>query len=150
MRKSARYFYKIAFPTLGVVWASSYYLEVYKKSLYAKALIQPVYILIVLGYIVLCYTEYKKIHKEGMQAEEHAPNVAAQIPVVLLSCCYLVFLKFGGFLLTTPIFLFGCFRFLGEENKRHAVMMAAGFTVIVWFVFKVLLSVALPTGFLRY
>lgn len=59
---------------------------------------------------------------------------------------YVLVLPYGGFLLTTAVFLAGMIRLQGGAAPRAFLAMVLGFPTAVWLLFAVILNVPLPSG----
>jgi putative tricarboxylic transport membrane protein len=51
-----------------------------------------------------------------------------------------------GYLLATPIFLFGLLSYFNHRKYLTNVLVALGFTAVVYLLFSILLGVPLPAG----
>ena len=51
-----------------------------------------------------------------------------------------------GYLLATPVFLFGLLSYFNKGKYLTNVLVAGGFTAVVYLLFSILLGVPLPTG----
>ncbi|MGV8980587.1 tripartite tricarboxylate transporter TctB family protein [Clostridium sp.] len=59
---------------------------------------------------------------------------------------YLVLINIVGFIIATPILLFGLMRFYGMKQYPKLVLSSVIITGAIYGVFKLLLAVPLPTG----
>lgn len=61
---------------------------------------------------------------------------------------YIVLLNSIGFILVTPVFLFGLIRFFGMKSYDKIAVTSIVITLAVYGVFEILLAVPLPAGIL--
>lgn len=73
--------------------------------------------------------------------------IKAYITMVSL-LVYMTLLNVIGFIIATPLFLFGLIRFYGMKHYPKLVLSSVLVTGIIYSVFKLLLAVPLPTGIL--
>jgi putative tricarboxylic transport membrane protein len=65
--------------------------------------------------------------------------------VVWTAVYYFVF-ETVGYLLATPVFLFGLLSYFNPRKHLTNVLVAGGFTAVVYLLFSILLGVPLPAG----
>ena len=69
--------------------------------------------------------------------------------ITVLACILYVWsLKFAGFIIMTPVYLFAMLMYFKVKNKIVAVAVPIGVTAVLYFVFTILLKVKLPAGIL--
>ncbi len=59
---------------------------------------------------------------------------------------YYFFFETAGYLIATPIFLLGLLCYFNKGKHLTNVLVAAGFTAVVYLLFSTLLGVPLPSG----
>jgi putative tricarboxylic transport membrane protein len=59
---------------------------------------------------------------------------------------YYYFFEIAGYLIATPIFLLGLLSYFNKGKYLTNVLVAGGFTAVVYLLFSILLGVPLPTG----
>jgi putative tricarboxylic transport membrane protein len=86
-------------------------------------------------------------HRPGLPAERfaHSLGVAALLGLLV---AYAYVLDPLGYLIATFLFFAGSSRALGSRQLRRDVVVAAGLTVVVYFLFTRALGVHLPEGVL--
>ncbi|WP_058487037.1 tripartite tricarboxylate transporter TctB family protein [Defluviitalea phaphyphila] len=100
-------------------------------------------ILIVLSVLLIITSIFNKDERNTGLFEKKA--VKAYITILSL-LIYVMLLKYVGFIILTLIFLFGLIRFYGMKNYIKISLSSIVATVSIYWIFKVLLSVPLPTG----
>lgn len=68
--------------------------------------------------------------------------------MVVATFVYYKLMKPIGYLLTTPLFLFGSFMLFGYKKKIKGVIIALVFTVVVYLLFTKVFMIFLPRGIL--
>jgi putative tricarboxylic transport membrane protein len=68
------------------------------------------------------------------------------IAMVAWSGLYYFVFETLGYVLATPIFLFGLLSYFNRRKHLTNVLVALGFTAIVYLLFSILLGVPLPAG----
>jgi len=75
--------------------------------------------------------------------------VLVMIGMVVWSGLYYYVFETLGYLIATPLFLFGLLSYFNQRKYLTNVLVALGFTGIVYLLFSILLGVPLPSGPLR-
>lgn len=86
--------------------------------------------------------------KESKKKEERSPRKL--IYIIGLSILYVVLIKPLGFVVSTFLFLAGSMKLLEVKNKKLAVLVPFITATIIYVVFKILLKVQIPVGFLGF
>jgi putative tricarboxylic transport membrane protein len=84
-----------------------------------------------------------RIEPRGKDRAQVALSLVAM--VVWTGIYYFVFERLG-YLIATPLFLFGLLSFFHKRHYVTNVLVALGFTAVVYLLFSILLGVPLPTG----
>ncbi len=99
--------------------------------------------MLVLGIILIIFGD--KTTKGGEETEKSAEGKepVKVLVTILAMIAYIVLFERVGFLLITPIFLFVMTLYYG--SKPHiALLYAAGFTAVLYVLFKMVLHILLP------
>ena len=72
--------------------------------------------------------------------------VLVMIGMVVWSGLYYFVLETLGYLIATPLFLLGLLSYFNQRKYLTNVLVALGFTGIVYLLFSILLGVPLPSG----
>jgi putative tricarboxylic transport membrane protein len=72
--------------------------------------------------------------------------VLIMIGMVVWSGLYYYVFETLGYLIATPLFLFGLLSYFNQRKYLTNVLVALGFTGIVYLLFSILLGVPLPSG----
>ena len=72
--------------------------------------------------------------------------VLVMIGMVVWSGLYYYVFEMLGYLLATPLFLLGLLSYFNQRKYLTNVLVALGFTGIVYLLFSILLGVPLPSG----
>jgi len=67
---------------------------------------------------------------------------------LIFTMVYVLLINIGGFILLTPIYIFIISSELGYRNKTISIIIALATTFTIYLVFKVVLGVPVPSGFL--
>jgi hypothetical protein len=100
-------------------------------------------VVIGLSILLLIKTYVKKDGRKISIFDKDSIKVYVTIGFLL---AYLIILDLIGFIISTPIFLFGLIFFYVRKNPLKNAVVALVVTFIVYGIFKVLLSVPLPQG----
>lgn len=148
---------KMALPTIVLIWATSYYVEVMGYSVKNHRLIQPVFWVMALLYIingVTDYREWKSVKTEpASQPTEKSPvnrNHGARVAAVIgIMVAYVALLGFLGFLVSTLLFAGAILYLMGERKWYKIAGLPLVLVIALYLIFRVGLSIPLPTGFLE-
>jgi len=104
-------------------------------------------ILAVLNTILLFQTFIKR---EKVKQKEGKKNFLPKktIFTLIFTMVYVLLINIGGFILLTPIYIFIISSELGYRNKTISIIIALATTFTIYLVFKVVLGVPVPSGFL--
>jgi len=104
-------------------------------------------ILTVLNTILLFQTFIKR---EKVKQKEERERILPKktIFTIILTIAYVLLINIGGFILLTPIYIFIISSELGYRNKTISIIVALATTFTIYLVFKVVLGVPVPNGFL--
>ncbi|WP_191015881.1 tripartite tricarboxylate transporter TctB family protein [Treponema zioleckii] len=94
--------------------------------------------------------------KKSNQADSKAPTLSLKdkgIQKALLSLAlivvYVILWNYLGFLLTTPFVIFAMICLLGKRTYFVNAIFAVGATVVIFAIFKFLLGITMPLGFME-
>lgn len=155
---------KLTAPTLMMLWALYYFVEIQGKQASAGLFIRPVFWIMLALYILILWMDIRDWREqrekdvrpeEGKQAPEaNAAEGKADLHRTVIciagAVAYVILLPFLGFLISTALFLFIMFCWLKAPNKIAAFLLAAAVAAGMYLLFKTGLKVPLPTGFLGF
>lgn len=153
---------KMIIPTIIMGWATVFLLEVLQYPAKNYIIIRPVYFVMLAFYLANAVLDFlscrkeEKVHipsgnndtttKERIVASMKSDKI--KIPLVfavfLLSALLLNIL---GFFIVLPLFLFTVLRISGVTNWITLMLFSIILTVVLYLIFQVGLSIALPHGF---
>ncbi|MDD3203911.1 MAG: tripartite tricarboxylate transporter TctB family protein [Pygmaiobacter massiliensis] len=147
---------KMALPTIVLIWAGAYYIEVMGYSVKNHRLIQPIFWIMALLYIINGVTDYRAYQRRKSEAppvltkkdpvnREHMTRVLAIIGIM---AGYVALLKFLGFVISTFLFGGAILYFMGEKKWYKVVGIPLVLVTALYLIFRIGLSIPLPTGFL--
>lgn len=149
---------KLFLPTAALILGGIYLCDVLNKSVDAAALIKPVYVLLCIVYIFVCISDIRvwskekanMEHKETVLTDALSSNREFRKILVCIggTAAYILALKYIGFTLSTAIFLFSGFMFTQSKNKLVSALIAVLVTGAILVIFKIVLLVPLPRGFI--
>lgn len=145
---------KMALPTVVLVWAASYYVEVMGYSEKNHRLIQPVFWIMVLLYIINGITDYREWKStKTEQAEDTSspkPFDRKIIAVIVAMVAYVVLLNIFGFVISTLLFVAAVLFLMGERRWYLLIGIPIALVAVLYVVFRIALSIPLPIGFLGF
>lgn len=86
--------------------------------------------------------------KESKKKEER--SLRKLLFIIVLSILYVVLIKPLGFVVSTFLFLTGSMILLEVKNKKIAISVPFITVALIYVVFKILLKVQIPVGFLGF
>lgn len=158
---------KLITPTLIMIWALYYFVEIQGKQASAGLFIRPVFWVMLALYILILWMDIRdwreqrrtreetEVSEEERQAAEtkaaaERADLRRTVVCVAGAVAYVVLMPFLGFLISTAAFLFVMFCWLKAPNKVAALFLAAAVAAGMYLLFKIGLKVPLPTGFLGF
>ena len=149
---------RIALPTLVLAWAVSYYFEVMGYSAKNHYLIQPIFWIMFILYIINTigdYREWKNSQKNENETSISIKDVDKKKAFKLVSVLAVMFLyafvmSILGFLISTFIFTFAVLWIMGERKWYKLAFIPLGLDVFLYAVFYLGLRIPLPVGFLGF
>lgn len=110
------------------------------------------FLLLVSGFLGKREQEETAVQGEGEKAKDAKGRKMAAVMLALM-ILYVIGMQTIGFCVSTLIFLIGSMliNYPGKADKKalmRITIVSAGITVLIYLVFKMLLYVPLPTGFL--
>lgn len=155
---------KLALPTLIIVWAASYYIEVMGYSVTNHRMIQPIFWVMVALYLINAYTDLREYKREISEkpADEAKTEESAEskqqkktqtvriIAVMVCMALYALLLNSIGFIVTTFAFAIGVLLIMGERKWCKILLLAIVLTVGLYVAFDIGLKIPLPAGVLGF
>lgn len=149
---------KMALPTIVLAWAATYYVEVMGYSAKNHRLIQPVFWVMVLLYVINGITDYREWKKEQAQEGEKPSalknldreKAVRVVSVVAVMAIYVAVLGLLGFVISTLLFAGVVLFIMGERKWYKLVGIPLVLALFLYVVFRLALSIPLPTGFLGF
>ncbi|SHJ53168.1 tripartite tricarboxylate transporter TctB family protein [Paramaledivibacter caminithermalis] len=136
---------KLGFTTMGI--AITYYLLT--SQIPEKAAFYPKFVAILLSILSLIFlvkTAMTKYEDNGRNLFEDM-KVKQYFFVISVSFVYVSLINILGYFVSTFIFIIICL--LGLKTKKlYAFLTTIGFCIFVFIIFKILLRVPLPKGFI--
>ena len=147
---------KMALPTIVLFWAVSYYVEVMAYSVKNHRLIQPIFWVMAVLYIIngiTDYREWKQIQagRQSGQAENKLISSRQTVKVaavIIVMAAYVALLGLLGFVTSTFLFAGAVQYLMGERKWYRVVCIPLVLVAFLYLVFRIGLSIPLPTGFL--
>lgn len=147
-------FYKyITAAVLAILFAFIFFMNSFKLPPEAAKLpriLMAVIVLLSLGVIWEAYRKSEKAEEPGGDAEASGEinHVRAFIFAAMVAV-YIFVMKPIGYFIITPIYIIATYMFLKATKLRNMILIAAGFTIFVYFVFVVFLKLPIPMGILK-
>ncbi len=149
---------KMALPTIVLLWAASYYVEVMGYSVKNHRMIQPIFWVMVLLYIVNGITDYREWKRKAPDAPKDAapqekPDRRQALRLAAIIGCmagYVAVLDIIGFLPGTAVFICAVLLLMGERRWYRLAGISIAFSAVIYLIFKVGLAIPLPKGFLPF
>jgi putative tricarboxylic transport membrane protein len=85
---------------------------------------------------------------EGCKYQIKKKELLGLIAIVALIYLYVLLMRFGGFLVITPIIIFVLMKLTGSARIREAIIVSISATVLIYLLFDVIFNVQLPGGLL--
>lgn len=149
---------RIIMPTLAMIWATMYFFEVMQLSDKNHYLINPVFYVMAILYIVNTINDVKKWNKERSidekkkvvtKSKTNNKDVILIGMVVIISVVYLMIMPKLGFVISTYLFLLAQLIVLKSDNKIMILALPIVLTGILYYAFTQLLGIPLPVGILK-
>lgn len=105
--------------------------------------------LIVLGAVFAFGSFFSAEKDEPREKVFDQTNVMVTLRLSAVCFCYIVILPYIGYLLATPLLIAGILVVVGGVSAKKIVSVSLIGTVVLFFVFYVMLEVHLPLGFTR-
>ncbi|WP_434310449.1 tripartite tricarboxylate transporter TctB family protein [Hominifimenecus sp. rT4P-3] len=141
---------RLAMPVIVMAWATYYFIEISGKPASAQHLIRPVYLVMLLLFVINTIRDVKRWKREREKTRETDGEAARSMRNVLVclagAASYLLLMKLVGFLISSAVFLFVSFLYLKVEKKWWAAVLAVVVSASLYAVFQMLLGVPLPKG----
>lgn len=165
--KLMRYFMKsfikrMVIPTIIMIWATVFFLEVIQYPPKNYILIRPVYYVMLIFYVVNGALDFFSCRKRQLKEEKTVEGIffkqkiidfcksdGIKIPLVFISL-FITTLLFDllGFFIVIPVFMVTVILISGVRDWKILVIFPVILTVLSYLIFKVGLDVALPFGIL--
>lgn len=147
---------RLAMPTAVLLWAVFYYVEVMGYSAKNHYLIQPVFWIMFVLYVINTIGDYREWKNTRSEEEETSvKNIDKQktiriVSVVVIMGLYSIVMSFLGFLISTFIFTFGVLWVMAERKWYKLTLIPLFLDIFLYVVFHMGLRIPLPTGFLGF
>lgn len=148
---------KLFMPTLFMIWGTFYFIEVCGKKASTGYFIKPVYIAFAVLYVINTVKEIrdwrmevKENSEEAKAANEKAGRELKDILIFVGAIAvYIVVVPYLGFVITSLLFLYIAFRYF-KTGRGLAILVDVLMVAAIYIIFKVVLGVPLPEGFLGF
>lgn len=163
----------IIMPTIAMIWASVYFLEVMQLSEKNQYLIRPVFFIMVVLYVINTLGDVKKwketqAEREKLLAESEGEECPKEIELARIankerkedliqlamilgvSLIYLLIMPRLGFIISTILFLFAQLIVLKADKGPMLIVLPLVLTVVLHLAFTKILGIPLPVGILRF
>jgi len=80
------------------------------------------------------------------RSKDEGHLILVMLGMVAWSALYYYVFESAGYLIATPIFLFGMLSYFNQGRHLANLVIAACFTAVVYLLFSILLGVPLPSG----
>lgn len=157
---------KLITPTIMMLWALYYFVEIQGKQASAGLFIRPVFWVMLALYVLILWmdvrdwkeqrtqgkTDLSEEEKQALEAraKEKRADLYRTAICIAGALAYVILFPVLGFFISTTLFLFIMFCWLKAPNKIAALILAATVAAGMYLLFKVGLKVPLPTGFLGF
>lgn len=144
-------------PTIMLIWAVCYYIEVLGKKASAGIFVKPVVWIMAVLYVLIGVKEVQEIRHaqkpETKTAEKNDgkvidPELYRMLVCVGSAALYIFLMPYVGFALCTVVLLTGLFWWLKSSSRIGAFILALLVTAGIYLLFSMGLKVPLPAGFL--
>lgn len=85
--------------------------------------------------------------KENTELELLSPIAIKTYKTMVIILTYLLAMNYLGFIVSTVILLFVLLSFLGRFDLIKNLIISVGATAVIYIIFKIILSVPIPSGF---
>ena len=145
---------RIALSVVTMAWAIWYLVDTASRAPKAVLLIRPVVYIMGVLFLINLVRDIRKWRLETKGDNEGFEYASSrEIKIALISVAavavYVLSINFLGFIISTVIFLAGAFIAL-KAKTIPAICMATVMTGLLYVVFKILLKMPLPRGFLGF
>lgn len=159
---------RLALPAMVLIWSASYFIEVSGYSKKNQYLIKPVFIVMVLLFIVNTITDVREWKKEQREKKELYQETAGRSPdmtgptaeekqtllrsffVVLSMAVYIVVMPYLGFVISTIVLVVFLLALMQVRKPIPMILLPVLLTGVLYAAFKIGLHIPLPAGFLGF
>lgn len=159
---------RLALPAMVLIWSASYFIEVSGYSKKNQYLIKPVFIVMVLLFIVNTITDVREWKKEQREKKELYQETAGRSPdmtgptaeekqtllrsffVVLSMAVYIVVMPYLGFVISTIVLVVFLLALMQVRKPIPMILLPVLLTGVLYAAFKMGLHIPLPAGFLGF
>lgn len=159
---------RLALPAMVLIWSASYFIEVSGYSKKNQYLIKPVFIAMVLLFIVNTITDVREWKKEQREKMELYQEAAGRSPdmtgptaeekqtllrsffVVLSMAVYIVVMPYLGFVISTIVLVVFLLALMQVRKPIPMILLPVLLTGVLYAAFKIGLHIPLPAGFLGF
>lgn len=148
---------RLAIPAIVLLWSATYFIEVAGYSKKNQYLIKPVFIVMVVLFVVNTFTdirEWKREREENKGAlqisQEEKQVLFKSFLVVVSMAVYVIVMPHLGFIITTAVLLAVLLLIMQVKKPLPYILLPLIVTGILYAVFKLGLHIPLPAGFLGF
>lgn len=158
-------FKRLALPVIVLLWSASYFIEVLGYSKKNQYLIKPVFIAMVILFLINTVTdvlEWKKEQRQIQGAEkgdvrrpsvmeaEEKRTLLRSLLVVLSMAAYIIVMPYLGFVISTVALVVFLLALMQVRQPLPMILLPLILTGILFAAFKIGLHIPLPAGFLGF
>ena len=137
-------------PSLVLILSIAYYMESLEVDNIDKLLIRPTCILIALFYVYFVVVEYIRFRKNPKRTQESEYTKTKfpykELILLIMTALYILLIQYTGFVLTSILFMACVLYFLNVRSKLVIFSFSIISSALIYFAFKVILMVPLPSG----
>ena len=145
---------KLALPAIVLLWSAAYFIEVAGYSKKNQYLIKPVFIVMVILFVVNTFTDIREWRREqesgkgaSQISQEEKQVLLKSLLVVVSMAVYVILMPHIGFIITTAAVLL---LIMQVREFLPLILLPLIVTGILYAVFKTGLHIPLPAGFLGF
>ena len=146
---------KLALPAIVLLWSAAYFIEVAGYSKKNQYLIKPVFIVMVILFVVNTFTDIREWRREqesgkgaSQISQEEKQVLLKSLFVVVSMAVYVILMPHIGFIITTAVLL--AVLLMQVREFLPLILLPLIVTGILYAVFKTGLHIPLPAGFLGF
>ena len=148
---------KLALPAIVLLWSAAYFIEVAGYSKKNQYLIKPVFIVMVILFVVNTFTDIREWRREqesgkgaSQISQEEKQVLLKSLLVVVSMAVYVILMPHIGFIITTAVLLAVLLLIMQVREFLPLILLPLIVTGILYAVFTTGLHIPLPAGFLGF